>query len=165
MKESLPIGPKDTAETLTEKLSMLGARLVVKALPLIESGALKPMLQNGTQATFAPILRKEDGLVNWALPATGIYNLVRGVTPWPGAYSFLDGGLIKILETEAVAGSGEPGRLYRGGEGALEAGTGNGRLRLLRVQPAGKKPMTAADFLRGHRGIEGKKFEARISKS
>jgi methionyl-tRNA formyltransferase len=161
MQEGLPIEPKDTAGTLTEKLSVLGARLVVKALPLIETGALKPMLQNGTNATFAPILKKEDGLVNWTHPALGIYNLVRGVTPWPGAYSFLDGSLIKILETEAVAGSGEPGMLYRGSEGALEAGTGNGRLRLLRVQPAGKKPMLTADFLRGHRGIEGKQFSDR----
>jgi methionyl-tRNA formyltransferase len=73
--------------------------------------------------------------------------------------------MIKILETEVLDGEGEPSRLYQGTGNTLEVGTGRGRLRIVLLQPAGKKPMQAADFLRGHRGIEGKKFEARISKS
>lgn len=163
MQDSLPIGPRDTSGTLTETLSTLGARLITKTLPLVQSGILKPMAQDESKATLAPLLKKEDGLVDWTLPAADIHNRVRGLSPWPGAYTFLDGGMIKILETEALPGEGEPALMHQGADNALEVGTGKGLLRVLRIQPAGKKPMHAADFLRGHRGIEGKKFEARIS--
>jgi methionyl-tRNA formyltransferase len=158
MQEGLPIDLKDTAGTLTEKLSVLGAKLITKTLPLIESGALKPVPQDGSKATSAPLLKKEDGLINWALSAEDICNHVRGFTPWPGAYSFLDGTILKVLESEALPAGGEPAVLYRGFQNTLEVGAGRGRLRILRLQPAGGKPMSSADFLRGHRGIEGKKF-------
>jgi methionyl-tRNA formyltransferase len=104
------------------------------------------------------MLKKEDGLINWELPAQEIHNRVRGLTPWPGAYTFLNGNMVKILKTEILQGGGEPGRIYSGTEDTLHVGAGNGLLRVLEIQPAGKKPMSAADFLRGHRGIEGKKF-------
>jgi methionyl-tRNA formyltransferase len=158
MQESLPIGPKDTSGTLTETLSTLGARLITKALPLVQSGILKPIVQDGSKATPAPLLKKENGHVDWALPATDIHNRVRGFTPWPGAYTFLDGVMIKILETEVLPGEGEPGLMRQGADNTLEVGTGKGLLRVILLQPAGKKPMHAADFLRGHRGIEGKKL-------
>jgi len=161
MQEGLPIGPGDTTGTLTEKLSALGAKLITKALPLVQSGLLKPIIQDGSKATLAPLLKKEDGLIDWTLPAADIHNRVRGFSPWPGAYTFLGGGMIKILETEALPGEGEPSRPYQGPDNTLEVGTGKGRLRIVLLQPAGKKPMRAADFLRGHRGIEGKKFSGR----
>ncbi len=165
IQESIPIEPRDTAGTLTEKLSQLGSKLITRALPLIEAGTLKPALQNNANATLAPLLKKEAGLIDWTLPAADIHNRVRGFSPWPGAYTFLDGDLVKLIETEALPGEGEPALMRRGADNTLEVGTGNGVLRILRIQPAGKKPMLAADFLRGHRGVEGKKFEARISKS
>jgi methionyl-tRNA formyltransferase len=165
MQESHPIGPRDTSGTMTETLSELGARLITKSLPLVESGILKPMVQDESKATLAPLLKKEDGLVDWTLPAADINNRVRGFSPWPGAYTFLEGGMIKILETDVLPGEGEPARMHKGEDNTLEVGTGRGLLRILSIQPAGKKPMPAADFLRGHRGIEGKKFVARISES
>jgi len=158
LQESIPIDPKDTAGTLMEKLSVLGAKLIAAALPLIEAGKLTPEPQDSSRATLAPLLRKEDGLINWKLSAQQIHNQVRGLTPWPGAYTFLDKTMVKILETETLEGRGEPGRIHEGMEGNLDVGTGSGLLRIIRVQQAGKKPMYAADFLRGHRGIEGGKF-------
>ncbi len=165
MQGSVPIDPKDTAAALAEKLSLLGAGLIVKTLPLVETGELRPSVQDDSKATLAPILKKEDGLIDWTLPAAEIHNRVRGLSPWPGAYTFLEGKLVKIIDSAAVAGTGEPGRLYAKAPGVLDAGTGRDLLRVATIQPEGKKPMTAADFLRGHRGLEGKKFEARISKS
>jgi methionyl-tRNA formyltransferase len=161
MQESHPIGPRDTSGTLTEKLSVLGAKLITKALPLVQSGGLKPVVQDGSKATLAPLLKKEDGLVDWTLPAADIHNRVRGFSPWPGAYTFLENGMIKILETEVLPGEGEPALMRRGADNTLEVGTGKGSLRIVLLLPAGKKPMHAADFLRGHRGIEGKKFRDR----
>ncbi len=158
LQEAIPIDPKDTAGTLTEKLSVLGAKLITATLPLMEAGKLKPEPQDSSKATLAPLLKKEDGLINWKLSALEIHNQVRGLTPWPGAHAFLDETMVKILETEPFHGGGEPGRILRGMQGSLEVGTGSGLLRIIRVQPAGKKPMDAADFLRGHRQIEGKKF-------
>jgi len=158
LQGAIPVDPKDTAGTLTEKLSVLGAKLITDALPLIEAGKITPMEQDGSKATLAPMLKKEDGLINWALSSSEIHNRVRGLTPWPGAYTFFHGTMVKILETEIRHGSGDPGRIYQGTQGTLDVGTGSGRLHIIRVQPAGKKPMDPADFLRGHRGIEEKVF-------
>ena len=160
IQERIPISPSDTAGDLADRLSSLGAQLITTALPLIASGACTPVAQDGARATLAPLLKKEDGRVDWNLSAQEIHNRVRGLFPWPGAYSFLDNKTVKIMTTEVVAGAGEPGRLYEKDKNTLEAGTGSGMLRILTIQPEGRKPMTAGDFLRGHRGIAGKKFEA-----
>jgi methionyl-tRNA formyltransferase len=165
MKEKAPIDPKDTAGTLTGKLSELGARLITSAMPLIAEGKLVPIPQDSSQATLAPLLKKEDGFIDWRLTAGEIHNRVRGLTPWPGAYGNLDGKIIKIVESEVVAGSGEPGKLYQEDDNTLIVGAGSGRLRILVIQPEGKKPMTAAEFLRGHRGVAGKKFGVTSTKS
>jgi len=161
MQESIPIGPEDTAGTLTGKLSILGAKLIAEAMPLLETGRLIPRQQDHGKATMAPLLKKEDGLINWELPAAEIHNRVRGFSPWPGAYAFLDGKMIKIIASEAVDGSGEPGLLYERDKNTLDVGTGSGLLRIVSMQPEGKKAMTAGEFLRGHRGVSGKKFTAK----
>lgn len=160
LQERIAIEAQDTAGSLTEKLSLLGARMITHALPLIASGKLSAMPQDNAQATMAPLLKKENGLIDWSLSAREIQNRVRGYSPWPGAYTFLDGKLIKILSAEAVEGQGALGALIENGKGVLEAGTGKGLLRILSLQPEGKKPMAAAEFLRGHRGVVGKKFVA-----
>ena len=158
MQESIPVDPGDTAGTLTEKLSLHGAELIVRALPLIASGKLIPLPQDASKATTAPLLKKADGLIDWGLAAKGIHNRVRALSPWPGAYTFLNGKTIKILETEVAPESGEPGVLYQNDKNRLDVGTGLGLLRILSIQPEGRKPMTAGEFLRGQRGVEGKKF-------
>ncbi len=165
MQESIPIGPDDTAGALTEKLAPLGAKLITSAIPLLASGKLAPVAQDGTKATMAPLLKKGDGLIDWDLSAVDLHNRIRGLSPWPGAYCYLDKKLVKLVATTVLEGSGEPGMLYEKNSNTLEAGTGSGLLRILSIQPEGRKPMTAGEFMRGHRGIEGKKFEARISQS
>jgi methionyl-tRNA formyltransferase len=165
MQESIPIGPDDTAGALKEKLASLGAKIVTAALPLLESGKLVPVAQDGTKATMAPLLKKGDGLIDWHLSALEIHNRVRGLSPWPGAYSSHDKNMVKIIASGLLDGAGEPGSLYERDKNTLVVGTGSGLLRILSIQPEGKKPMTAGEFMRGHRGINGKKFEARMSKS
>jgi methionyl-tRNA formyltransferase len=160
-QESIPIGPRDTAGDLTEKLSELGSWLIVDTLSRLEAGDLKAVPQDPAGATMAPLLRKEDGLIDWRMGAGKIHNRVRGLSPWPGAYTFLDGMLIKVLATEPAEGSGEPGVLYAQGTDGLAAGTGEGLLRILSLQPEGKRPLPTPEFLRGHRDVAGKKFETR----
>ncbi len=157
MQERAPVDPRDTAGTLTEKLSVLGAKLITRALPLVEAGKLTAAPQDGSKATMAPLLKKENGLIDWTLPAAGIHDRVRGLSPWPGAYTFLDGKMVKIITTEVIDAQGEPGLLYVKDKSFLDVGAGNGLLRLVSLQLEGKRPMTAAEFLRGHR-VEGKKF-------
>ncbi len=158
LQESIGIDPLDTAGTLTEKLSAIGAKLVTTALPLIADGKLPALPQDHTRATMAPLLKKEDGLIDWKLSAVDIDNRVRGLSPWPGAYTYLDGKTVKIIAAEAVSGTGEPGLLYEKDRHTLDTGTGKGLLRIVSIQPGGKRPMTAGEFLRGHRGLAGKKF-------
>ncbi|MEK6743961.1 MAG: methionyl-tRNA formyltransferase [Nitrospirota bacterium] len=157
-QESIPIGPGDTAGGLTAKLSELGSRLLVDTLSRIEAGGLTAVPQDNSKATIAPLLKKDDGLVDWTMSAREIHNRVRGLSPWPGAHGYLDGKLIKVLGTEVIEGAGEPGALYEKDRDGLAIGTGSGLLRIVTIQPEGKKPMTAAEFLRGHRRIVGGKF-------
>jgi methionyl-tRNA formyltransferase len=161
LQESIPIGSKDTAGSMLEKLSSLGARLITESLPLIASGSIVPRMQDNSKATLAPLLKKEDGFIDWTLSATEIHNRIRGVSPWPGAYTYLDGEMIKILESEVIIGKGEPGVLFEVDKGALAVGTGSELLHIVTLQPAGKKPMKAADYLRGHHGLAGKKLSER----
>jgi methionyl-tRNA formyltransferase len=159
-QESIPIGPNDTAGDLTAKLSELGSWLIVDILSRIELGGLTAVPQDNSKATMAPLLKKDDGRIDWTMSAKKIHDRVRGLSPWPGAHGWLNGKLIKIIGTEAVKGSGEPGVLYESGKDGLTIGTGSGLLRIVAIQPEGKKPMSAAEFLRGHRGSVGKKLES-----
>jgi len=161
LQERLPIDPKDTAGTLTEKLSIQGARLITTALPLIASGKLLPTMQDSSGATLAPLLKKEDGRIDWERGAQEIHDSVRGMSPWPGAFTLLDNKIVKLIETAVADGTAEPGQLLEKDGNTLFAGTGRGLLQLLVIQPEGKKPMAAAEFLRGHRGVAGKKFSVR----
>jgi len=160
VQESIPIGQRDTAGDLTEKLSELGSWLIVDTLSRIETAGLTAKPQDNGKASMAPLLKKEDGQIDWTMSARDIHNRVRGLFPWPGAHAYLDGKLIKILVTDVSEGSGDPGTLYEQDRDGLAIGTGNGMLRIVGIQPEGKKAMSAAEFLRGHRGAAGKKFES-----
>jgi methionyl-tRNA formyltransferase len=164
-QESVPIDPHDTAGDLTGKLSELGSWLLVDTLSRIDMEGLAAVPQDNSKASMAPLLKKEDGLINWTMSAREIHNRIRGLSPWPGAFSFLDGKLIKVIETDLTEGTCEPGALYEQGRDSLAIGTGSSLLRVVSIQPEGKRPMSAAEFLRGHRGIVGKKFEMGSTKS
>jgi methionyl-tRNA formyltransferase len=151
------IRDEDTAATLSERLSLLGAEALIKTLDLLKNGLIKPVPQSG-DASSAPLLKKDNGLIKWMLPADKLNNFVRGVNPWPGAYTFLDGKRIKILKAASVDGSGDAGVIFSAKKDELLVGTGKGLLRLLEVQPAGKPAMDVRLYMQGRSLKEGMRF-------
>lgn len=164
-QERFPIQPEDTYCTLEPKLAALGAELLVRVLDGFCAGRTRGVPQDEARVTFARKLAKEDGLVDWSLPAEAIRNQLRGFAPWPGAYTVLPGGLLLKLhevKVEAVAAGALPGTILEAaGMGPLIA-TGNGALRLTMVQPAGKRAMPGAAFLCGHRLTAGERLGAGV---
>jgi methionyl-tRNA formyltransferase len=146
------IGPDETAPELGKRLSSAGAALLVEALRSIEAGTAQYEKQDDAQASLAPILLKEDGRVEWSRPAGGIYNRLRGFTPWPGAYSTWRG---QALQISAAAPSelrltGTPGTLQIEKKRLLAVCGGETVLELREVQLQGKKRMAAQAFLNGY---------------
>ena len=154
-QEALPIAPDDTAGTLSPKLSALGALLLLETIPGYLTGATQPQPQPEEGVTYAPLLKKEDGRLNFTEPAAALARRVRAFNPWPGTFTEWQGKLLKIHRAHAAAqpspGTGE--HLIVAGKPAI--GTGEGVLVLDEVQPAGKKPMPGEVFLRGARGWVG----------
>ncbi len=149
-QQALPIGPDDTAGTLAAQLSALGTGLLLDTLPGYLSGELHPRPQPGEGATYAPMLKKEDGLLDPARPAGELARRVRAFNPRPGAFLAWDGGSLKVHRAHAEPGAAAPGlRLIVHGLPAV--GTADGILVLDNVQPAGKKPMDGRAFLSGAR--------------
>ena len=165
MQRRTPIGPEETAGEVTARLAELGAGLLVVTLDGLVSGIVQPREQKEALATFAPKLRKEDGLIDWKRSAREIVNLVRGVNPWPGAYTHIDGKPLKIwraaiaarpaISLGSKAGSSAsaalPGTVLAASlhEGLLVACGAGEAVALLNVQTEGKKPLPAPEFLRG----------------
>jgi methionyl-tRNA formyltransferase len=161
-QRALPIAPDDTAESLGEKLARLGADLLLDTLPDWLAGRLEPQPQDETQVTLAPQLEKERGHIDWSEPAEAIARQVRAFHPWPGTFTTWQGAPLRILRASAessLASSGEvlPGTVVAAPGGPAVA-TGRGTLRLIEVQPAGKRPMPADAFVRGARGFVGSRL-------
>jgi methionyl-tRNA formyltransferase len=154
-----PVRPDDTAGTLLERLSHSGSVLLAQTLSAIDSGAASPQPQQG-EVSLAPKLTLEDGRIDWSEPALAVGRRARGVTPEPGAWTILDGQRVKLEpvllrpEQSALA----PGQLAMDGKRVL-VGTGSHPVELVRVQPAGKKMMSAADWARGQASLESVVFE------
>jgi methionyl-tRNA formyltransferase len=155
---ALPISPRDNAGTLTGKLAIIGAHLVQEALAGWRRGEIKPLPQDEARASYFAQVKKEEGEIDWRLPAAAIWRRVRAFYPWPGSFTAWNGKTLKIIEAvpleNATAGAGEVVALT-GGVAGLGIGTGEGVLGVLRLQLAGKKVMTAAEFLRGQRDFVG----------
>lgn len=151
---STPILAGDTTGSLTARLSVLGAQLLDATLPRWQAGEIKPEPQNPAGATYSHTLSKEEGELDWALPAQNLERKVRAFQPWPGCYTRWRGRMLKILQTEVVVGSKEPGRVTANG-GMIGVGTGKGILKLNVVQLEGKKVMDIQDFVRGQPGFKG----------
>ncbi|MCX6354517.1 MAG: methionyl-tRNA formyltransferase [Candidatus Aureabacteria bacterium] len=162
LQERVPIEPTDTSESLGEKLSLRGAHTLLAAVKAIEKGTEKRVPQDGTEATFAPKIRKEDGLIDWRLSAPELARRVRAFSPWPGTYTYLASGgggmFLKVRGADSSPPAGEAGMIIRCDSQGIHVGTGNGTLILREVQPEGKKAMTAAQFAAGHRDLVGKKL-------
>lgn len=154
LQEKIEILSDETAGSLHDKLSILGAHTLEQTLEQLELGVLKAKEQDHTKATYAPMLKKDDGLIKWNTEAENIYNLIRGTNPWPGSYTFLDGRQLKIHEAKVYESSvckGKPGQVL-----GLEKDKGilvsckKGVILLSIVQPPGKREMNAWDYVLGY---------------
>lgn len=159
---SVPIYPDDNAGTLLEKLGIVGAHLLQEALIGWLNGTLEPLPQDESIATYFGRVKKEEGEIDWRQPAVEIWRRIRAYYPWPGCFTYWRGKQLKINEAFYLAGEGkgEAGRVVvlPPAEGGLGIITGDGIIVVKNIQYAGKKAMTAADFLRGQRDFIGTKL-------
>jgi methionyl-tRNA formyltransferase len=148
----VPVGPGDTCGSLTDTLAERGAALLLDTLPGILAGSIDPVPQDDVGATYAPLLEKQDGALDFGGAAEALCRRVRAFNPWPGAFAFKGDLRVLVLDAEACDGAGDPGRVVEAGGGGVVVACGAGALRLLEVKPAGKKQMPAASWAAG-RGI------------
>jgi methionyl-tRNA formyltransferase len=144
-----PIHPDDTAATLHDALAELGATLIREDLPRYLRGELAPVPQPAEGVVLAPMIKKEDGLLDFRRPAAELERRVRAFHPWPGTFTFLEGKLLKVHRAKVGPGAGPPGQVLAAGREGIEVACGEGSLLLLEVQPEGRRAMTAQEFLAG----------------
>jgi methionyl-tRNA formyltransferase len=145
LKWETEIGPEETAVELADRLAVAGADLLVRTLA--ELAGIVPQKQDEAQATYAPLLKKEDGEIDWTMFTRDILNRIRGFEPWPGCYTFWDGQRIRIWKAQRLDLPAPPQGWFARKKGQLTAGTGNGGIEILEVQLEGKKRMETAAFL------------------
>jgi methionyl-tRNA formyltransferase len=145
-----PIRADDTATTLGGRLGALGADLLVETLRELQAGRLSATPQDESAITLAPLLTKDDGRLRWEDPTRSILGRAAGTTPWPGPFCGWRGKALRVHGLEAADGAGEPGRVLSAGDDGIVVATGDGAIRLTRLQPPNKKPLSVADFLRGY---------------
>jgi len=153
LQEAIPITPDDTVDTLLPRLAELGGRLLVETIAQLKAGTLAPRPQDASQATFAPLLKKEDGVIDWTLPATALANRVRGLSPWPGAYTTVSGSdRWAIWRARALPGPATkpPGTIIAVTTDAIHVATGEGILAVIELQPTNSRRMAVSQYLAGH---------------
>lgn len=150
VKQAIPIHSDETAATLHDRLAALGADMLAAHLDKILHGRLTPTPQNDEESTYAPLIKKEDGRLDWTRSAVELDRHIRAMTPWPGAFTEWDGRLLKIKAAQVVNSlpAGKPGEVVLVGDTAVIY-TGRGGIQPTTLQLAGKRAMSAADFLRG----------------
>jgi len=156
------IAVQDTSETLHERLAQIGAELLRDTIPDYVAGKIQPCPQPAEGAAYAPRIRKEDGRLDWRQPSRALWNRVRGLLPWPGAFTCLVGEptprLLKIWKAEPVEGSGVPGEALNADRNGIVVACGKGALRILEVQQEGGRRLPVSDFLTGHPLRPGQKL-------
>ena len=153
LQRSTPIGPDETAPELFDRLAQMGGALLVEAVAQLQAGTAPQIPQDGSQATYAPMLSRELSPLDWSKPAQALHNQVRGLLPWPAAAGVFSGIRCKVFLTDIIdhTTTAKPGTVVEAGKGGIVMACGGGSLlRILELQPDGKKRMAAADFLRGH---------------
>ncbi len=146
-----PIGENETAGELLDRLAVLGAELLSKTLSRFrEAGKVPATPQDGSKATFAPMLDKNMCPIDWSLSARQVHDHVRGLHPWPVATMVLEGKIFKVHETRVAEGTGAPGEILGLTKSGLKIACGEGAVEILSLQAEGGKRMTAADYFRGH---------------
>jgi methionyl-tRNA formyltransferase len=157
-RRELEIGPQETSGELGMRLAKLGAQALREELPRICRGELVAVPQDHDGVTHAPMLEKEHGRIAWSLPAQRIHNLVRGTSPWPGAYTFLNGQRLRIHATRVVSHDSQskpPGEIVRADAHGIEVACGGGVLAIDELQTDGKRRVNAQQFCAGHPGLAG----------
>ncbi|MCY4613560.1 MAG: methionyl-tRNA formyltransferase [Nitrospira sp.] len=157
LQQPVPIEPEDTTLELGARLAQAGGALLVETLTRLAEQSVVPREQDHTRATLAPLLTKEDGVIDWTQSAKDIANRIRGLSPWPGSYTFHHEHrlIIRKGRVDAQGGSGgsdgvQPGTIMAVGPKSFWVGTGEGRIEVLEVQPANKKRMSVEQFLQGY---------------
>lgn len=154
LQQALPIATTDTGGSLHDKLAQLGAEALQEAIRRLKAGQLIPQPQNEAEVTYAPLIKKEDGRINWNLAAVVIERRVRAFNPWPSAYTTLNNTLLKIFAAQVepffFSSHTTPGTIVEVTPVSVSVVTGNGILTLREVQLAGKKRLAVEEFLRGH---------------
>lgn len=160
LQEKLEILPDDTSGTLAPRLAALGGRLLIETLARLKAATLVPTKQDDQQATMAPLLKKEDGLIDWTLSAASLTNRVRGLSPWPGAYTFLGEERWNIWKaaSQGIATTDAPGTIVAVNKQAIVVATSDGLLEIREIQTANSKRMAVAQFLAGHRVTVGQQL-------
>jgi len=161
LQEEMPIEPEDTTASLSTRLAVLGAELLLQGLDLIVSGEAVFKPQDDAGVTMTTLLEKSDGQIRWAAPARDIHNLVRAAIPWPIAHCRLQGDVCRIHKTEVVdePPAAPPGTVTRVEGGRIFVAAGKGTLAILMLQAPGKRAMATRDFLNGRPIHAGDRFE------
>ncbi len=152
-KATRPIDPNETSDIVERDLSELGAPLLVSVVDAMSERDVPEELQDSTACSYAPKVTKEEGLIDWSLPGIDVHNRVRGLYPWPHAYTYLNGQRLIVLRTHVDSGTtdAEPGTILDTAGDAIHVATGHGgRVAIDELQPEGRRPMKARDFLAGH---------------
>jgi methionyl-tRNA formyltransferase len=157
LMEKTAIGPGETAASLHDRLSLIGAQTLIDTLDQLQRGTLTRTPQDPEEATYASILKKQDGEIDWSLPADQIERLIRGMTPWPGAFTFSDGMRLKIFKASVLERevSVAPGTILECFPGELRIATGKGALAIQEIQGESGKRLPIDDFLCGCRLPDG----------
>jgi methionyl-tRNA formyltransferase len=160
LQETVPLAVNETTGSLQAKLTPIGARLLLETLQRLKDGTLLPREQDENQATLAPILKKEDGLIDWTHSAAVIERRVRGLNPWPGSYSYLHGKMLKVHRAKIISddGTGNPGEVVRADSGGLWIAAGTGVIGLEEVQLESKRKLPGSEFLKGARIKAGERL-------
>ncbi len=163
LQQEVVLEERETAISLHDKLALLGAKLLIKTVDKLDEGSIVPVPQNHSKATYAPMMKKADGRIDWSWSSVKLDRFVRAMTPWPGSFTLLNGQTVKIIAGRAgsemlsvhLAGTIIK---YDGNSFAVSCGD-NESFIVESIQPAGKKVMTGGDFIRGGYGVVGTRFD------
>ena len=164
LRRELQIGPDETAPELSARLAEAGAPLVLETLAALEQGTLRPQPQDNSQASYAPLLKRDDGRIQWEISAGEIYNRMRAFAPWPGSFAQFRGKRVHLwgrpAPRDCVPASSGPAGVIRQAGGFLLVACGAGTwLEISEAQPEGRRRMSARDFASGARLSDGERFE------
>lgn len=152
MQKKTDIGGDENASSLAGRLSEIAVQIVKEGIPALDEGRLTPTPQDDSNATYAPILKKEDGRIDWQMDSDQVARRVRAFVPWPGVYTHFKGKRLLITGAESMEWTGEekPGTVIDAGRDGIDIVTGSGIFRIITLRPEGKREMSATEFLAGH---------------